>query len=592
MSLIGLGHREEEPVANTAINGGGHLQGWTMWQMDLPADAPATLRFVRCVSMQLFAAVAFLLIATAACWKAATRPALLVSLLGIFGAAAMLLPVAYVPIASAGVLGILFCLAWRWVRGSLSAGHETTTSNGPPAKPTPGSTVTVVGRLGLALLGVLLTPPSGDAARAETPPPMYRVLVPINDQKKPTGGRVYLPETFYQQLYRSAAAEKPQGWMILNAAYRGVLAAEPVSGRLTVDTLRAQYDVQVFGRDVRVRLPLYAEGVNLSPNGVLLDGRPIEWQWEPDAREKEDVLDLYALPDGPFRQLGTIPLFPPSLAFQVAEPGQYRLEVALRPSTHNLSGADGFDVAIPRVAESRLELQLPDGVRSVEVPSAAGVVRLEQKPPRLLADLGPADRLTVRWAEGTASGAARPAIDAENFLWLKVRPGSVVIDARFKLRVAEGRIQQVQLVTDPRLRLLPLSGENPPAVHVGPESGQSRLITFRWPRPLSGQATLEASFLLSGAMGVGNFHLPQIELRDARAAKRWMAVSVDPVLDREEQKKQRLEPVAVSDFLEAGARPRQSRKWPTGCPTGRLTGASRPARTSRSRRRPNADVQL
>ena len=213
-------------------------------------------------------------------------------------------------------------------------------------------------------------------------------------------------------------------------------------------------------------------------------------------------------------------------------------------------------------------MTLPDDAPSVEVPAARGAVRVEKDPPRLSADLGPADRLTVRWHEGAASGTVGPAVDVEQLVWLKVQPGSVVIAAKFKLRVVEGQIQQMQLAADPRLRLLPLPGDDPPTVQIGPESGQSRLIAFRWPRPVSDQATLDATFLLSGATGVGNFHLPRIELLDARPIKRWMAVSVNPALDREEPREPRLEAVAISDFLKAwgaaDAKPHAAYRLPAG----------------------------
>ena len=55
---------------------------------------------------------------------------------------------------------------------------------------------------------------------------------------------------------------------------------------------------------------------------------------------------------------------------------------------------------------------------------------------------------------------------------------------------------------------------------------------------------------------------------DARTAKRWMAISVDPALEREEPPKESLEAVAVSDFLKAwGAaegKPQAAYRLPAG----------------------------
>ncbi len=124
-------------------------QGWTAWRTELNAAAPARLTFVHGDSMRLLGTIVFLLVAAAGCWKAADRPALLVLILGGFGAAAMVPPDAYAPIASGGVLGALFCLAWRWIRRTPApSAAETTTAKAPPAKSTPGSTVSRAVQLG------------------------------------------------------------------------------------------------------------------------------------------------------------------------------------------------------------------------------------------------------------------------------------------------------------------------------------------------------------------------------------------------------------------------------------------------------------
>ena len=540
-------------------------RGWSRWDIELVEGGSHELQFVHDVSIQLLGVVAFLLTAALGCWTSAVRPFMLVLSLGVIGLLAMTLPEAYAPLASGGVLGIIFGLAWRWMyaRDPQPAVENRPTGN-QRSRVNPGSTVSMAADIGLIVLGVLLTLLVGGVVRGETPQDMektspgisalphdasnngakagqagngirsqenqpsamYRVLVPIDAQKQPVGDKLYLPEPFYQELYRRSAAEaeKPRGWLLRRAVYRGVLAQEPVSGRLAIDTLRAEFGLHVLSAATRVRIPLRAEGANLLPNGVLLDGRVIEPEWEADAA---------------------------ALAFVVAEPGEYRLEVALRPTMRNTGGPAGLDIVIPRVARSRLELTLPIDVSAVEVPSALGAVAVERDPPRLSAELGPADRLTIRWREGEGVGKAAPAVDLDQFVWLKVQPGSVVVSAKFKLRVVEGQLQQVQMAVDPRLRLLPLPGDDPPTVQTGPESGQSRLLAFRWSKPVSDQTTLETTFLLSGATGVGNFRLPQIELLDAQPTRRWMALSVDPSLDRLEQKKQPLEAVAVASFLNA-----------------------------------------
>ena len=181
-----------------------------------------------------------------------------------------------------------------------------------------------------------------------------------------------------------------------------------------------------------------------------------------------------------------------------------------------------------------------------------GRSRVERDPPRLSAELGPADRLTIRWREGEGVGKAAPAVDLDQFVWLKVQPGSVVVSAKFKLRVVEGQLQQVQMAVDPRLRLLPLPGgrsaDRPNWPRIGPIASAGVSLVKAC---LRSNGRWETTFLLSGATGVGNFRLPQIELLDTQPTRRWMALSVDPSLDRLEKKKQPLEAVAVASFLNA-----------------------------------------
>ena len=199
------------------------------------------------------------------------------------------------------------------------------------------------------------------------------------------------------------------------------------------------------------------------------------------------------------------------------------------------AGASGFDVAIPRVACSRLELALPADPPPVEVPSACGGVSLEKDPPRLLAELGPTDRLAVRWRElggrWVWTGGQRRTTDlAKDSARLGGRQRQVQVPR------CRRELRQVQLAVDPRLRLLPLAGDALPTVQVGAESDQTRRITFRWPRPIADEATLEATLLFSGASAVGNIPLPRIELVDIQATRRWMALSVDPALDCESRR--------------------------------------------------------
>ena len=589
-------------------SGTGEVQGWRSSRVELSGDPPS-LYYVQRDGLRLLTMVVFLATVGVGSWTIVRHPLLLIGLLGTCAMAALGLPPVWASIASAAMIGLLFCVAWGWIRRRGPAEAQPPAADTPalpdkpalPEKP-PSSSGTASGMasVGRLLLAMAVGFSTGAVARADGPPAApasasaaaigdfpaatphtavaapppdaaagaYRVFVPINAQQKPAGDTVYLPEPFYQELYRRA--EVASGpfcpWLVLSAAYRGALTREAVSGRLVLEGLKASYDLQVFAPATQVRIPMRGDEVNLMPGGVVLDGRTVPAKW---TRE------------------GT------ALLIDVAEVGRCRLELALQPRGRSSGGPAGLALAIPRVADSRLELSLPDPALAIEIPSARGTVRRSQFPPQLTAELGPTDRLNVRWRKNAAD---RPiAAEVEQLMWLRFLPGSVVIDAKFKIRPLAGQLQQLQLLVDRRLRLLPLDGDGP-GVTVQEGTGRTKLITLSWPSPLRDETTLTTTFLWTETSGVGHFRLPRLEVVDRpatdaqpgpnagrpssgmasrrpglpdrpnspalRVTERWLAISVDASLDGEEHYTRGLEGPLVSDFLsawgESDARPQSA----------------------------------
>lgn len=517
--------------AGPADAGSGDAPGWTAYRLEL-ADPSATeptpvrLKFFRRDTMRLLGWLSFLLLVAVLWWKAVGRPILLISTAGGFGCAALLLPAAYVPVASAGVMAALFCLGLHLIRRRVAPQSPSADATQSPAAQDAASAAIQLGILilGGAAIGAWCGTTYAGAPAEKAP--VNRVFIPIDDDKQPTGGKYYVPVTFYDQLYRRAAeaSEKPQGWLIAGATYRGSLAKAPTSDGLVVEELRASFDLKVFGGPGRVEIPLRREGVNLLPDGSLLDGRPIQPEWKPGGE---------------------------GLTVDVSQPGRCRLELALRPTVAAAGTTSGFELTIPRLATSRLELALPPDAPAVEVPSAMGSIRRTVEPSQLVAELGPTDRLTVRWPGRNGSGAGAAAVDVEQLFWLSVRPGSVVVDAKLQFKVIEGHMQVIELAADPRLRLLPAHGADSPSVQIRTVPGQSQIVVLRWPQPVADTASVETSFLWTGSSGVGSIRLPQLQVRGARPTRRWLAVSVDPALEHELPSSGRFEALAVPDFLAA-----------------------------------------
>ena len=155
----------------------------------------------------------------------------------------------------------------------------------------------------------------------------------------------------------------------------------------------------------------------------------------------------------------------------------------------------------------------------------------------------------MHWPESPAKGGAETGIEADQLTWLKVQPGSVVVEARFKFHLPENQVRRLQFAADPRLHLLPFEGKDPPSVRIRSDDAKQQVITLQWNRPLDEEAAVDLSFLLTGASGVGKFRLPQIEPLDAQKIKRWLAVSVDPILEYESQHSPNLEAATTEEFL-------------------------------------------
>ena len=129
--------------------------------------------------------------------------------------------------------------------------------------------------LALVLLTSLASSSVLGGETTPTPTP-YRVFVPIDKEKQPSGGTVYVPEGLYKELNELAAGptRASQGWMLEEATYRGELAWQATPKRLVLDELRASYRLRAFGPGAKqVRIALHREEITLPTDGVLLDGR-------------------------------------------------------------------------------------------------------------------------------------------------------------------------------------------------------------------------------------------------------------------------------------------------------------------------------
>ncbi len=451
--------------------------GWRTYTMHASQSAAPQVRIIHTGAVRSLAWSVFLVIVAIGLWRRNRPPASLIVLGALAAALAVLLPIGYGTVAGAAFLGALVCLALRVVRvparpaPDVERPSQSSSSSPRSAQPVAllllaialvcGGSATVVAQPPLAAPipdATSEAPAAGDhpsrvkdsaVASREPAAPLYRVFVPVDDEQRLQGGKYYVPLDLYKQLLQQAGAASgaPKDWLVTRVMYRGALARDPVTRQLRLTQLKASFDVNVLSTQAHVLVPFPHNVAGDAVVGARLDGRAIPITWNAAG----DALDLGLLGGE-----------------------RYQLELDLQARLRIYGASAGFDVSIPPVAQAEVELTVPPDAPTVEVPTARGQVVTRKVQQRVEAHLGAVDRLSVRWPAGIGMETATANIEAEELVWVKVRPGTTVFDVRFKYRVLEGGMRQVRLLADPRLQLLPSTSTSSPiaAVHVIPGDPQ------------------------------------------------------------------------------------------------------------------------
>ncbi len=477
--------------------------GWTSIAIDASGEGRQTLQLISEDAIRASASALFVL-AAIVFWRACgfLRGQTLVRFLAAAAVVALWIP-GYLTPLGAGVWlgGIAGCCLRRVLPVATNHGkhgHAESRSASSKRRLVTAGLTTVALVLLLVRVGRAAEPVTNAPKPAE---PIYEVLVPIDANQRITGHQVFVPEPLYRELSRRPAASGPattSNWLLTSALYQGGLSNKADQLGLGKADWIARYELEVLSPNSRVRIPFGGDGTNLLPDGVRLDGRPIEFQKL----------------DGP-----------PGLALTVADVGRHQLELTFRPTPRTSASAAEIELSIPSVPDARVEFENPDGVH-VAFPAVRGTLAAESKLAKISGSLGPIDRLAVRWGLNDEREATPVLADADELLWFKVHPGSVVVEARFKVRVARGNLRQLQIQVDPRLRQLPLE-RNSPIAEIRTEAGEAPMMYLGLAKPAAEQVAFKLSFLLADSSGIGNLQLPRLELLAAKSVNRQLALSVD-----------------------------------------------------------------
>jgi hypothetical protein len=330
----------------------------------------------------------------------------------------------------------------------------------------------------------------------------WRLVIPVDDDREPTGDYVYVSPPLWEVLFRQSTlsvAGQPE-WLIRNAQY-DLRWRTTIAENTEFQGIVARYEVDVLRPGSTLRLPFLREQVRLIEPGVRIEGEAAAATWTPAG-------DALLVDTDPQRT------------------GRQRVEIGLALLAPPQDGLTGTAIRVPRIPDSRVSLPTQSTAEKVTIPSARGAEQAVDGSAWQV-DLGPTDQLSVQWTRGLAEPA--PVMEAEQLLLWRLRPSSVVVDGKWEFRPLSGRLREVVVRADSRFRLLP-TGNGSQVVKHWVEEGESNLHHFTLDRATTGEVSLTASFLLVGSTGIGNLTPPRLEAVADRNVRDWQAAWLAPGL--------------------------------------------------------------
>ncbi|MCE9607172.1 MAG: hypothetical protein K8U03_19985 [Planctomycetia bacterium] len=361
--------------------------------------------------------------------------------------------------------------------------------------------------------GTTISPPAsaspGPVAPAAPLRPAVPIFIPVDAQGKPTGDRYQVPERLLQELQADAERSnsgKPSGALLRKAEYGISLARDAELSRLVVSELRAVIELSVLQAPAQISIPLGVPN-DTTPASGLADGR---------------LIDVRRSANGQ------------SFTYEALEAGPSRLEIIFKPAAKSAPIGAGVSIAVPRLNDAVLKIALPAPLASLGVAQAADPLVWSEDKRQATVRLLPTDKLALHWNDAPIGATAGSSID--RLMWLKVRPGSVVVDYRLVIRPPAGGLKEVFLLADPRLQWLPKRNpgslisdvEQTPITSEQATVGQRIRVEFT--RPIVKEERVEVSFLLTGSTSIGRLRIPELRLAEELPGLKLFAVSVDPLL--------------------------------------------------------------
>ena len=415
----------------------------------------------------------------------------------VLATAVLALPLVAAPLVAGAfwglVAGALAALLRPRVMPSFGARPASTTRGWAPA----GASAAVIMATFVFSGGSpsLAQPRVAAAPKAKT---THRVVIPIDDQRQPVGDYVFVDGEFYDWLHEQAESGQPgEPWQLENADYE-IRWPLDVAGEAPAADITARLEISTTAVDAAVTLPFRRAELLLQQGSARLDGSPVSVAWGENGQ---------------------------GLTAMIPAPGRYRLELSCSAPLKSVGRRRELSLAIPRAPHSIARIRAAAAAAPFTSTSALGShSSAGEAAGSWQVQLGSAAELSLQSAD--ADAGSQQAVEAEQFVFWKIRPGSVIVDALCNFRALTGVMKEVQIRFDPRLRLLPLEGLPPTARHWV-ETGAENTLHVAFSEPMAA-ASVRPRFLLAESSGVGKIVPPRISASAGRISRSWLAFGAGP----------------------------------------------------------------
>lgn len=452
--------------------------GWHTVDIDFVAGSPAAITLAHRPATLAIGLAVFL--ACAMIPRVAQLRGLAVFLLALFaGALSVLVPALYAPLGAAATLGFGAAALWQgWQRMSLR-------------------------RLPALVAAVLILTWAPIALAAEPSAAIESVLIPVDGAGQPSGSRSFVSSQFLRTLMQGNATAAGAPWLISETRCDGELVPElephlglrPADWKLTIE-------IEAFGRDVAVRLPLRKDEANWSAT-AFVDGMPTPLAWDAAGRE---------------------------CTIHITEPGQKLVALPLVPQVVTSSGRQTVTIKLPKIRGAAV---------SIAAPASVAEVRGDERPYQRQAasdrvmwhsELNPSGRFVATWKVPAADSATAGDLGLEQFSHLQIEPDSLLLTTTLRRQEQREWPETIELAVDEHWACL--ADRSAATIDDSERLPDGRkLLRVRLEVGNRNQREIVLHFRSSRESSLGRIPLPSLQLVSPKTDSHVLAVTCDKALD-------------------------------------------------------------